>query len=180
MKAPRNFRAAAGLLLIFLLATCSDENDLDIEAVRSAGITNLRTPEDNLLSSGQPTASQLRTAAAAGLKNVINLRTPEEELDYDEAELVESLGMQYFSIPVATGGSGINAENAASLQQVLERLKGQSALVHCGSGNRVGALMALSAFANGAPAAMALEEGTRWGMTSESLQQQVRESLGNR
>ncbi|MCY4264834.1 MAG: protein tyrosine phosphatase family protein [Gammaproteobacteria bacterium] len=172
-----NFLVVAGLLLISLLAACSNSSDLDIEAMRNAGITNLRNPEGYQMSSGQPTASQLETAAAAGLKYVINLRTPQEDVDFDEAEVVESLGMEYFSIPVATGGSGVTTENAASLQELLGRFNGEPVLVHCASGNRVGALMALSAFSGGATIDKAMENGARWGMTSEGMQQRVRASL---
>lgn len=177
MNTKNLIRAALGSLLISLLAACATTNDLDIAAIRNAEITNFRAPAGEVLASGQPTVSQLGIAARSGVKHVINLRTPQEEVDFNEAEVVESLGMEYHSIPIA-GGAGVTAENAASLQQLLNRLDGEPVLVHCASSNRVGALMALSAHADGASVEGAIAEGERWGMTSERLQELVRDNIG--
>lgn len=164
--------------VLFFLAACASNNSLDVAALEQAEITNLRTPSASVLSSGQPSLSQLGIASRAGIKHVINLRTADEDVEFDEESVVESLGMEYHSIPVA-GGAGVNAENAASLQQLLDRFDGEPILIHCASGNRVGALMAISAFANGEDVEDAVTEGARWGMTSERLQELVRNNLGN-
>lgn len=52
--------------------------------------------------------------------------------------------MQYISIPVASG-QDLNAENIKKFHQSLSLIEGQ-ALVHCASGNRVGAFFALKAY----------------------------------
>ena len=145
-------------------------------ALNNAEINNFRAPEGLVLSTGQPTVSQLGIASRAGVKHVINLRSPQEDVAFNESEVVESLGMDYHSIPVA-GGAGVNAENAASLQRLLDRFDGEPVLIHCATGNRVGALMAMSAAANGANIETAIAEGARWGMTSERLQEVVRGNL---
>ncbi len=165
-------------IILLWLTACASNNSLDVAALQQADINNFRTPSSAVLSSGQPTLSQLGIASRAGVKHVINLRTPQEDVEFDEAAVVESLGMDYHSIPVA-GGAGVNAENAASLQQLLDRYRGEPILIHCATGNRVGALMALSAFANGEDVEDAVSEGARWGMTSERLQELVRNNLGN-
>ena len=166
----------ATLLLALLLAACAGTPAVDMQAMRNAEITNFRAPSDTVLSSGQPSEEQLRAMADAGVRHVINLRTPEEEVDFDERSAVEALGMRYYSIPVS-GAAGINTENAASLQAVLASLGGEPALVHCATGNRVGGLMAVQAHASGQSLDAAIAEGSRWGMTSERLQQAVREGL---
>ena len=107
---------------------------------------------------------------------MINLRTAGEEVAFNEAELVESLGMRYYSIPIA-GGAGINADNASALSRILSDIEGEPVIVHCATGNRVGGLMAFTALADGASIDEAMAEGERWGMTSERLQEMVRESL---
>jgi uncharacterized protein (TIGR01244 family) len=147
-----------------------------MDRIQAAEIFNLRAPEPIVLSSGQPTQEQLGVIASSGVRHVINLRTPQEEIDFTESAVVESLGMTYYSIPVA-GGGGINAENAQTLQQILAQLDGEPVLIHCASGNRVGGLMAVSAFAGGASLESAMAEGQRWGMTSERTQEAVRGNL---
>lgn len=166
------------LVLALLLAGCASNRGLDLDAVRAAEVTNFRAPSDSVLSSGQPTQAQLRVMADAGVRHVINLRTPGEEVDFDEQAAVETLGMRYYSIPVS-GAAGINAENATSLQAVLAATGGEPALVHCATGNRVGGLMAVQAHAAGQSLDAAIAEGSRWGMTSERLQQAVRDNLAN-
>ena len=174
----KQFSTRPFLVLLFsvMLGACATTNDLDIAALENAEINNFRSPAGAVLSSGQPTVSQLGIASRAGVKHIINLRTPGEEVDFVEGEVVESLGMNYYSIPVA-GGAGVNAENAASLQSLLDRFDGEPVLIHCATGNRVGALMAMSAAAGGASIDSAIAEGARWGMTSEGLQGVVRGNL---
>jgi protein tyrosine phosphatase (PTP) superfamily phosphohydrolase (DUF442 family) len=57
--------------------------------------------DDNLSSSGMPTAEQMKEVAAAGVNVVINLalKTSKDALP-DEDQLVESLRMKYIHIPV--------------------------------------------------------------------------------
>ena len=161
---------------LLLLAACADMSPLDMNAINDAEVLNLRAPETRVMSSGQPTEEQLRVMAGAGVRHIINLRTPEEETDFEERAVVESLGMSYHSIPVAAAG-GITSANARSLQDILDEIGGEPTLVHCASGNRVGGLFAVSAFDSGAGLDSAMAEGARWGMVSERTRQVVRENL---
>lgn len=178
IRIPVQIRVFSITVFSVLLAACASNPAFDLGAVQAAEITNLRAPEGGILSSGQPTAAQLGVAARSGVRHVINLRTAGEEVAFNESEVVDSLGMEYHSIPVA-GGAGINADNAQALADILADLNGQPVLIHCATGNRVGGLMALSSFADGASVDSAIEEGARWGMTSERLQAIVRESLSD-
>ncbi len=166
------------LLAALLISACASVSRLDMDALNSAQINNFRAPEAGVLSSGQPTAAQFQVIADAGVQYVVNLRTPQEEVDFEERALVESLGMVYYSIPVA-GGGGVNSVNARSLQRILDDVGGEPVLVHCATGNRVGGLFAVNAFSSGASVDAALTEGARWGMTSERLQQAVRDNLSD-
>lgn len=178
MKFYKHTKPLFGAILLVLFTACASNNSLDVAALQQAEINNFRSPSASVLSSGQPTVSQLGIASRAGVKHVITLRTAEEDSGFDEESVVESLGMDFHSIPVA-GGGGVTAENAASLQQLLDRYSGEPILIHCATGNRVGALMALSAFANGDSVDAAIDEGARWGMTSERLQQLVRSNISS-
>ena len=77
---------------------------------------------------------------------------------------VEALGMTYLSLPV-TGEDAISYDNAARLDRLLADIDGP-VLLHCGSGNRVGALFALREKLHGAADEAALEKGRAAGLTS--------------
>lgn len=140
-------------------------------------IPNARIPMEGVLSGGQPTREQIEAAAAAGFKTVINLRTGGEEGFAWEAETVERLGMRYVTIPVA-GAGGVSFENAARLDAALrESREAGPVLLHCGSGNRIGALLALrAASVEGKEPDEALRIGLDAGLTR--LEGRVRELLG--
>lgn len=171
----RPLKATLLTLFAVLLAACAS-NSVDMAALENAQILNFRAPEANILSSGQPTEEQLAVMAAAGVRHVINLRTAGEEVDFNEQQAVEALGMTYHSVPVA-GASGVNGSNAGAVLSILAAAGGEPVLVHCATGNRVGGLMAVSHYANSANLDAAMAEGERWGMTSERMQQAVRQQL---
>ncbi|NKB33821.1 MAG: hypothetical protein GKR91_12050 [Pseudomonadales bacterium] len=176
MKALLRFSTA---VLVVVLTACVSTSSLDLEALNAAEINNFRAPEAEVLSTGQPTADQLRVMASSGVQHVINLRSPGEDAGFDERAAVESLGMTYHNIPVSVGDGGINGENAQSLQALLDQFDGEGVVVHCATGNRVGALISVSEFSAGNSLDGSIEEGARWGMTSERLQGLVRENLSS-
>ncbi|HJO11865.1 MAG: sulfur transferase domain-containing protein [Gammaproteobacteria bacterium] len=160
-------------LMLLVITACSQSYELDRDIVGQAQVLNLSEPEGQILASGQPTEEQLRLLADAGVMHVINLR-PVAEQEWDEEALATELNMQYYSIPVA-GSAGVTRENAQSLFDLLARLEGQPALVHCASSNRVGALVAISAVqSDGIELESAIVEGQRWGLTSPRLEEAVR------
>ena len=163
----------------FLAVGCSflaTQDTLNVAAIENAEILNLKHPESVVFSSGQPTQEQLDTLSTAGIKHVINLRTAGELEEWDEREYVESLGgVTYHSIPVQAPND-INVLKAASLQALLKSFGDEPVLLHCGSGNRAGALVAvIEGELEGKDADAAVEEGKRWGLTR--LEPAVREVL---
>ena len=137
---------------------------LNTSAIEQANIKNLQMPEKDIFVSGQPTKEQIQILAKAGIKHIINLRVP-SEINWDEEAFVKSLGMQYHSIPVA-GLAGITTENAQRLHQLLDSLQTEPILVHCASGNRIGALITVyEAEIQGNNIDAAVSEGKRWGLT---------------
>lgn len=121
-------------------------------------------PAPGITAAGQPNEAGLRELADVGYAAVIDLRTAGEDRGIDEETTVESLGMDYISLPIA-GRDDINFENAQTLDKILSNYD-RPVLVHCGSGNRVGALFALREKLNGANDEDALEFGKAAGMTS--------------
>lgn len=130
-----------------------------------AGDATLRQPHPDLITAGQPSAQQLRDAAANGVTTVIDLRKPDEDRGYDEAALAEQLGLRYVRLPIA-GAGDITEANARTLDRLLKQDGGKT-LLHCASSNRAGALLSLiDARINGASVDDALRFGRDAGMTS--------------
>jgi protein tyrosine phosphatase (PTP) superfamily phosphohydrolase (DUF442 family) len=129
-------------------------------------LPNLRFPFDGICSGGRPRPPHLRQAADGGVKLIVSLCAASEYCGYDEAELAQSLGMRYVNIPIA-GPPDLTAANARKLADALHQVKGSPVLVHCASGNRVGALFALKAhFVDGLAAEPAVTVGRSAGLTT--------------
>jgi uncharacterized protein (TIGR01244 family) len=129
-------------------------------------------PVDGITSSGQPDEAALKVFAAQGYTTVIDLRTEGEDRGLDEPAVVRQLGMAYVPLPI--GRDSVNFDSAKALNNLIENAQGP-VLVHCGSGNRVGALLALRKSLAGADEATALKYGREGGMTG--LESQVKEIL---
>lgn len=121
-------------------------------------------PRPQLYTAGQPSAAQLQQAAAAGVTTLIDLRQPDEARGFDETAAAERLGLRYVRIPIA-GAAGLTDANAQALRTALAQSQGP-VLLHCASGNRAGALLALLEARNGASVDEALTLGRAAGMTS--------------
>lgn len=129
------------------------------------GLPNLANPESGFASGGQPGPVQLESAAKAGIRHVINLRAPSEDPGFDERAKVAELGLGYDVLPIA-GSADLTRTNVERFDTLLAAHAGTPMLIHCGSGNRVGALMALRAgWLQGKSKAEALALGRRWGLT---------------
>ena len=141
----------------------------------SVEIRNAKLLGDDLLLGGQPTREQLQEIAEAGYVTVIDLRMPDEDRGFDEPAVAKELGLGYHSLPVA-GADGMTRENASRLAELLADTERRPVVIHCGSGNRVGGLLALQAFyVDGLSADEALQLGLDNGLTS--LSEAVREHL---
>lgn len=122
-------------------------------------------PRSGLYTAGQPSAGQLAQARAAGVTTVIDLRGDSEARGYDEPVTAQALGLHYVRLPVA-GGNGVTVDAARQLHSLLAQADGP-VLLHCASGNRAGALLALAAaHVEGADNASALALGRAAGLTS--------------
>jgi len=121
-------------------------------------------PIDGITSSGQPDASAFAIVADSGYVAVIDLRGPNENRGLDEKAVVEALGLEYIEFPLV-GREAISFENAQRLDKLLTDIDGP-VLLHCGSGERVGAILALRHNLQGADDAAALEYGRDAGLSS--------------
>ncbi|MGV8961585.1 MAG: beta-lactamase hydrolase domain-containing protein [Stenotrophomonas sp.] len=144
------------LLVLLLALTCTSA---------FAGELSFVQARPGLYTAGQPSAAQLREAAHNGVTTVIDLRQPDEDRGFDEAAATAQLGLRYVRLPIA-GAAGITEDNARALHQLLAQEHGP-VLLHCASGNRVGALLAvINTRLEGAGIEPALALGRRAGLTS--------------
>lgn len=146
---------------------------VDVATVAAAGEVS---PVDGITSAGQPDEAAFRVFADSGYVAVIDMRGPEEDRGIsDERALIEGLGMDYVELPI-TDRKQINVETAAELDRLLEGFDGP-VLIHCKSGNRVGAVLALRHSLAGASDDEALAFGATAGLTKPKLRALVQERL---
>jgi len=137
---------------------------------------NPAAPMEGVVTGGQPTDADLDKLAARGFRTVVSLRTAGEVDEAAEQAKIESLGMRFVQVPIA-GPADLTEANARKLAGLLDDAAQRPLLLHCGSSNRVGALVALASFyADGASPEDALRLGKAAGLSR--LEPAVRERLG--
>ena len=101
------------------------------------GIANATVPEPGILLAGQPTGEQIQLLAEDGYKTIFDLRTPEEPRGFDEVEAARQNGLVYVNVPIDPA-----TLQRSTIDGFLFSLKKarKPVLIHCSTGNRVGAL----------------------------------------
>ncbi|MFK7999968.1 MAG: sulfur transferase domain-containing protein [Polyangiales bacterium] len=136
-------------LVVALLAACGGTTSqvqppaAATEAPSSLGIPNERHLGP-ITTGGPPDRAALERAQSAGVTTVITLRLELEAGFEVERTNVEALGMRFVSVPV-DGAAGVTEANARLVDEAIDASTGDI-LLHCGSGNRAGAMLALRAF----------------------------------
>lgn len=139
-------------------------------------IDGAQRPQQNQLVSGQPQPHELVALSHAGVTHVFNARTEGELEAWDEPLLLDELGMAYHHIPIASPDD-LDREAIQRFDEILSEIGDEPVLLHCASGNRIGALFALrAAWIDGADNETAIEIGRTHGLTR--LETVVREKLG--
>lgn len=107
-------------------------------------IKNYLKVDERLITGGQPTEEQLRSAAGEGITAVINLAALNAAYALaDEAGLVRSLGMAYHQIPVEWEDP--KDSDFEAFERVMQQLPEGRTLIHCGVNFRVTAFYSLYA-----------------------------------
>ena len=109
---------------------------------RLAEIINFLQISNNLATAGQPTIKQFRAIADAGYETVINLALQTSDgAIANEAQLVQSLGMEYIAIPV--NWESPTMTDLDKFLQAMEQRHQQKIFVHCAKNMRVSAFVYL-------------------------------------
>jgi protein tyrosine phosphatase (PTP) superfamily phosphohydrolase (DUF442 family) len=104
-----------------------------------AGLPNAAEPVPGWVTGGQPTEQQLAAFKKAGGQVVLDNRDPMEPRPFDEPATARAAGLEYLSLPIVHGA--VTPDTMRQMHQVLKRLEGKKALLHCSSGNRTAAAL---------------------------------------
>lgn len=167
MNSSRIYKLITGLALI--ISAC-----MGYAQAESGFLDHFKRPSENLITGGQPSSEDLVKLKEAGVTKIINLRAPDEKLPFDEKKEADALGFEYVSFPIV-GATDTTSANAKKLHALLGDNK---VFVHCVSGNRVGALLAIRAHEI---QGLSVEESLAFGRAAGlgSLEEKVKSELHN-
>lgn len=161
---------AALLLAAFACAGCTTPG----APTALPAIADAVSPTPGVVSAGRLDAEDVGRVKVAGIRHVIDLTPDAETPDFDEAAAVRAAGMAYSNLPLR-GGADLTRENVDAFDRMLRDAR-RPVLVHCASGNRVGAMAALrAAWIEGRPAEDAIGIGKAWGL--KGLEAEVRRRI---
>lgn len=121
-------------------------------------------PDANTIVCGALDDEKVAALAKAGVELVVNLQ-PDDELSFDESAAVERAGMHYEQLPIS-GAADLKQLKILAFDNILRQHHGKKIAIHCGSGNRVGAAIALRAgWLRGRKMDTAMERGRSHGLT---------------
>jgi len=104
------------------------------------GLLNFYQSTDSVGTSGQPTREQLEQIASGGYTAVVNLAMHDSDNAIpEEGNIVASLGMSYFHLPVPFEKP--EATHLARFIRLMVALDGEKVFVHCAINARVSAFM---------------------------------------
>lgn len=154
----RKYLTLAGVLFIILFVNnpCFAEESMDA--------INVKYPSSNLITAGQPSKEDFKKLKEMGVSKIISLRPETESEPFDAQREAEALGIAFERISVS-GAPDLTLDKARQLEQALQGE--EKVFIHCASGNRVGALLAVKAkVIEGKSTREALEFGEKAGLSS--------------
>jgi len=123
---------------------------------------------------GQPSAEDLEKFKEAGVKTVVNLRLEDENTKFNEASALADMGIDYQN-PGFNSAATLSDPIFRRVRDLLTSSNNEPLLLHCASGNRVGAVwMAHRVLDHGIPYEKALEEAKAIGMKPEAFEAKVK------
>lgn len=135
-------------------------------------IQNYSRATDKIAISGLIGDGGVKALASHGFKTIIDMRTSTEGTAEEKA-LVNTTTMNYINIPMTV--SGISEEQLSEFTKAFESAE-TPILIHCGSGNRAGAMWAAYLIRKGTDPEKAIEAGRKAGMRPP-LEEKIRASF---
>lgn len=169
-------------LSLSLLAACTHTSApakvAQLEPYTCGSMQRLHTIDGIYLGS-QPAQADLTQVKEAGIKTVISLRHTAEVKDWDEAASVRAQGMQWVQIPW-NGPEQLTDEIFDRSRETLRSAE-KPMLVHCGSGNRVGAVwIAFRVLDEGVALEAAVTEAKTIGLKTPEFETKARDYVARK
>lgn len=140
-------------------------------------IPGAKTPVAGVVATGKLGAADVARLRGSGIRHVVDLSLDAETPGFDEAGAMQARGIGYSNLPVR-GAADLTVDNVRTFDRLL-RESPRPVLVHCASGNRVGAMAALrAAWLEDRSVDEAIAIGRAWGLTG--LEDAVRARIGSR
>lgn len=163
-------RPARTLAAAILLSGCATH----LSTPPVPAVANAVSPAPGVVSAGRLASVDIQRLADAGIRHVIDLTPDAETPDFDEAGAVHAAGLAYSNLPLS-GRADLTHQNVSAFDAML-RDAGRPVVVHCASGNRVGAMAALrAAWIEGLSAEDSIAIGRAWGL--KGLETEVRRRI---
>jgi len=129
-------------------------------------IVNYNKATSKVATSGVLSEKGIDQLSKHGFKTIIDLRTKAEGTEAEEKYVKEKGSIKYINIPF--NGASITDEQLELFTKHVDESE-YPLIIHCGSGNRVGAMWSSYRIKKGIPSDIALEEGFAAGMRKEML-----------
>ena len=140
------------------------------------GVAAAVSPTPGIISAGRLVPSDIDRLVGAGIRQIIDLTPDAETPDFDAASTARAAGIAYSNLPLR-GGQDLTRANVIAFDELLRTAK-RPVLVHCASGNRVGAMAALrAAWVEAVPVEEAIAIAKAWGL--KGLESEVRQKIGS-
>lgn len=104
-----------------------------------AGTQNAACPLPGVATGGQPDSTRFAAMAAGGVRTVIDLRAASEPRGFDEPAVAHAAGLEYVNLPVTP--ASLSDSTFDAFRALMRKRGAATVLVHCHSGNRVGAVL---------------------------------------
>ncbi len=127
--------------ILLFISACATTQSIDEPVVSTFLEDEVHSVDDLMLIGSQPKPIDMPALKAAGIKHVVSFRTPGEieKLEFDQAALLDELGIQYSAIPMGGDDYPYTRTQLTALSEILAGNR-EKILLHCGSGYRASAV----------------------------------------
>lgn len=130
----------------------------------------------HLYISSQPDAETFKIAREKGLELVINLGDSSEHI-WEEEEAAKQAGLNYYNIPIPSTGESFDPDTIDQISALVQQHKDQKILLHCSSGNRASAWLAIHLNKDhNMPMDSAISLAKQVGLTSPAVENRIKQS----
>ena len=160
------------LIAALCIAGCATQPATTVVPAVAAAVS----PTPGIISAGRLVPADIDRLVGAGVRQIIDLTPDAETPEFDEASAARAAGIAYSNLPLR-GGQDLTRANVIAFDKLLRAAR-HPVLVHCSSGNRVGAMAALrAAWVEAVPVEEAIAIGKMWGL--KGLESDVRHKIGS-